>query len=102
MPANAPELVQAIQAADLEVRTWLPLNRLDVIDHLNALKRRHHNQPRIQRITESAWCTTVALLRRDHETVPEAADRLAAYMSLHIERWGETPTLANVRKEYLA
>ena len=30
------------------------------------------------------------------------ADRLAAYMTLHVERWGETPTLANIRKEYLA
>lgn len=101
MPANAPELVAAVLEADLAVRAWPPLVMLDVTDHLNHLKRRHPGMPRVQGIKPAAWCVTVALLRRDHETVQEAADRLAAYLTLHAERWGETPTLANIRKEYL-
>lgn len=101
MSTNALDLVQAIRSASLDVVAWPRLQRLLVLDHLTHLKATHPNQRRVVTIDQDAWCVTVALLRRDHETVKEAADRLATYLTLHAERWGETPTLANIRKEYL-
>lgn len=101
MTQNALDLVQAIRTASLDVVSWPRLQRLLVLDHLSHLKATHPNQRRVAAIDQDAWCVTVALLRQDHETVGESAQRLVKYLTAHAERWGDTPTLANIRKEYL-
>lgn len=51
--------------------------------------------------TPLEWLTTVEVFRQEDEAPVTAAERLALYMTLHLERWDQTPTLNRVQKDAL-
>lgn len=49
--------------------------------------------------TPLEWLATVEVFRQDDEAPVTAAERLALYMTLHLERWDQTPTLTRIQKD---
>lgn len=91
---NAVDTVAAVRRAEVEVEAWEPGTRAQVAFHLPLVAVRNG-------ASIPDWQVTVCLLRRDWETPETAADRLATYMTLHAERWDETPTLATLNANHL-
>lgn len=92
---NATEVVAAVRRATVIVTTrWEPGEFTRVAGHMPP--------PCFDRkVSLEDWAITVELLRREYETPGQAAERLARYMILHEERWGETPSVAGFRRTLL-
>lgn len=91
---NAMDTVRLIQDATERVARWPDRIRGPVL-------RARPQAVRDRGYTPLEWMTTVEVFRHDGEDPATAAERLALYMTLHLERWDQTPTLARVQKNAL-
>lgn len=88
---NALEQVAAVQRATAQVAGWTHDVHTAVVACMPQVAHDHKVRP-------SDWCVTVQLFAQDWETETMAAERLARYLTLHAERWGDTPTMNALRK----
>jgi hypothetical protein len=79
---NALATVLEVQDAELTARAWTIKTRRLALEHM---------PPDLADAQVNAWMTAVALVQRPDETAPDAAQRLALYLSLHAERYGRAP-----------
>lgn len=92
---NAMDTVRLIHDATERVARWPDSTRGPVL-------RARPQCVRDKGYTPLEWMTTVEVFRREDEAPVTAAERLALYMTLHLERWDNTPTLNRVQKDALA
>lgn len=86
------DTVRLIQAATERVTTWPDSIRVPVLRARPAVMHyRGYYSP-------LEWMTTVEVFRMEGENPVTAAERLALYMTVHAERWDETPTLAQLQQ----
>ena len=91
---NAMDTVRLIHDATERVAQWPDTIRGPVLQARPQIAR-------MERYSTLEWMTTVEVFRQPDEAPQTAAERLALYMRLHLERWDQTPTLARVQKDAL-
>jgi hypothetical protein len=89
---NITDQVRAVREAERQVlHAWLPATWDAVVAAMPPVALARDTSP-------WDWAVTVQLLRIDGETETMTAERVARYMTLHAERWHQTPTMSALRK----
>lgn len=91
---NALDTIRMIHNATERVAQWPDRTRGPVL-------RARPPVVREKGYTPLEWLTAVEVFRQADETAESAAERLGLYLTLHQERWNQTPTLARVQQQAL-
>lgn len=88
---NALDTVRLTRLAEREVNTWAPAILAAVYTAMPA--------PLTRRYAEPEWYVAVALFQGERETAPDAATRLALYLTTYHEHYHRYPSLDALQQE---